>query len=234
MSILQFHPKETFFKSVKFNDYLPGQFCRTVVPNLEIIPKILDVERNKPESHDEIRFELRDANLESDFRMDRVLPIKKLQLRSNEELLVQPAKRRPGIIIAAGADEYEDITKILKQKAKKHLQDDPVFVIPCYSIETKDDHKGFIQQMIPRIQCLMYRQYFYFPSSEKFKEGIARFDRIQVIRRQHINAIQPMNICLSDDVVGLFIELFMFCITGVESQELAAIRELAMEAYSPE
>jgi len=234
MAILQFYPANEFYRDVKRTEFTPGQFCWTVAPNLEIIPKVLDVERNKPEEHDEVKFEIRDANLHDDFKTDRVLPVKRLNLRSNEELLVQRAKRRPGIIISAGGDTFADIEHLLRHKGKKHLQGDPIFVIPCYSIETDDSPAGFIPEMVARIRCLLYKQFFYFPENRNFQEGIARFDRIQIVEGRSPAAIQPTDVCLSEDVLNLFLALFVFCVTGIEDKELAPIRSLAREAYNSE
>jgi len=233
MAIMQFYPADKFFTEIKPAECTSGQFCWVVSPYLEIIPKILDVERNRPEEHDEVTFEIRDASLYDDFKADRVLPVKKLNLRSNEEILVQRAKRRPGIILSVGGDTFTDIQRLLRQKGKKHLQGDPIFVIPCYSIETEDDPTGFIPEMVARIRCLLYRQFFFFPSNKRFNEGIARFDRIQVVEGRNPAAIQLTGICLSDDVLSLFLALFVYCITGIEDTELATIRSLAKDTYNP-
>ena len=110
--------------------------CWLPVPHIDPIPRILAVERSGPEEHEELKFRLREANQKGDFKApDRVLPLKYVPLRSNEELLVRKAKRRRGIILARGMDIYENITPILRQKAKKHLQEDALFVIPLYGIQ---------------------------------------------------------------------------------------------------
>jgi hypothetical protein len=233
MAILQYFPKEKFYTSIDPRKFLPGQFCWVVTPHIAAIPQILDVERISPEEHEEIRFYLRNANRPRDFKVDdRTLPIKNLNLRAHEELLVQRAKKRLAIILSAEADIFPEIERLLRKKAKKHLQEDILFVIPAYSIETSTSFSGYPPEMVARIRCLIYRQFFYFPNClPHFKEGIARFDRIQVIVGRDISAIEPLNISLSQEVFSVFLARFYYCISGIEDEDLRTIRELANEAF---
>jgi hypothetical protein len=234
MAIFQFFPKEKFFTSIDSCEFRPGQFCRIVTPHISPIPQILDVERSGPEEHDEVRFILRNANKPRDFRADdRTLPLKNLNLRAHEELLVQRAKKRPGIILSAEADVFPEIERLLRGKAKKHCQEDYLFVIPAYSIETPTSLSGYPLQMVGRIRCLIYRQFFYFPDClPHFREGIARFDRIQTVIGRDISAIEPLPISLSQEVFSIFQAMFIYCISGIEDEDLKAIRELTREAMS--
>jgi hypothetical protein len=213
---------------------MPGQFCWIIVPHLDPIPRILDVERESPEEHERVRFLLRNANKTDDFtKRDRVLPLQYLKLRSNEELLVQCAKKRPAIILSANTDVFPDIEKILRQRGKKHYQQNCLILAPCYHFETEFDPTGFPVEMKARIRCMVYRQFFYIPESPKVQEGVARFDRIQVIvDRSQVSSIDPCDFRLSDEVIGTFLGLFEYCITGVEDNNLKAIRDLARECLS--
>lgn len=232
MGILQYFPASEFFTPIDPGQYRQGQFCWIVTPAIEPVPQILDVERSDPEEHDEVKFQIRNANRPGDFRAaDRTLPIKRLNLRAHEELLIQRAKKRPGIILSDSLDIYPEVTALLKTKAKKHLQEDSLFVIPCYSIETLENTSGFPAEMVVRIRCLLYRQFFYMPATSFLGESIARFDRVRVIVGRDRSAIEPIGFRLSDDVFGLFLSLFFFCISGVEDGDLAAIRSLTKELY---
>jgi len=235
MAILQFFPKEKFYTPIDPREFRPGQFCRIVAPHISPIPQILDVERSGPEEHDEVRFNLRNANKPRDFKADdRTLPLKNLNLRAHEELLVQRAKKRLGIILSAEADIFPEIERFLRKKAKKHCQEDFLFVIPAYSIETPTSLSGYPLQMVARIRCLIYRQFFYFPDCfPHFKEGIARFDRIQTIIGKDVSAIEPLGISLSQEVYSIFQGMFLYCISGIEDEDLKAVRELAREALPP-
>jgi hypothetical protein len=232
MGILQYFPVSDFYTTVDPGQYKQGQFCWIVTPAIDPVPQILDVERSGPEEHDEVKFQLRNANRPGDFRAaDRTLPIKRLNLRAHEELLIQRAKKRPGIILSDSLDIFPEVTALLKPKGKKHLQEDSLFVIPCYSIETLENLSGFPAEMVIRIRCLLYRQFFYIPAKTPIGESIARFDRIQVIVGKDRSAIEPMGLRLSDDVFNLFLSLFFYCISGAEDSDLATIRTLTKEVY---
>ena len=84
--------------------------------------------------------------------------------------------------------------------------------------------------MVVRIRCLIYRQFFYCPRNNRFTEGVARFDRIQVVVGHDPAAIDPTDICLSKDVFGLFRAMFIYCLFGKEDEDLKIVRELAKEA----
>lgn len=233
MGILQLYPPEEFFEPTGLNEFRPGQFCWVPTPHIDPIPRILDVDRSKPEEHREVSFIIRNANKPTDFHTrDRTLPIKYLNLRSHEELLIQRAKRRPGIILASEVDRFSEIDKLLKQKGKKHLQDEAIFVIPGYSIERGQGTSGFPVEMVARIRCLFYRQFFYYPlKTPYFSQGIARFDRIQVVVGRDHNAIKPIEVALSRDVFNLFLAMFLYCISGEEIKELRDIKDIVRDAY---
>jgi len=232
VAILQFYPKEQFFTKVKPGDFCPGQFCWLPVPHIDPTPRILDVERYSPTEHMQVRFVLRNANRRDDFMTrDRGLPIKSLNLKSNEELLAQRAKRRPGIVLSTRLDLFPEVARLLRQKGKPHLQEDCLFVVPAYSIQTEKNVSGFPPEMVTRIRCLIYKQFFYFPGSDRFSQGIARFDRIQVVVGRDPSSIQPTDICLSGEVFGLFRAMVIYCITGKDDEDLKATREICQEAH---
>jgi len=193
---------------------------------------ILDVERNSPEEHEAVKFKMRQANQAGDFtRRDRSLPIKYLEITSSEELLVQQAKKRPAVILSSSVDQYEDIRQLLKQKGKRHQQEDAIFVVPCYGIQTEFDPYGFIPEIVFRIRHMLYRQFFYVPASKKFDEGVLRLDRIQVVVGRDRSAIEPSDVCLSQEVTDFLLALFSYCLTGAESDDLTAILDLTRKKY---
>ncbi len=233
MGIVQLYQKDEFYEPSKAREFKPGQFCWVPTPQIGKIPLILDVERSSPEEHEKGKFTIRNARPDKDFqRRDRTLPLKYLNLKSHEELLVRKARKRPGIILSSEVDRFYELDRLLLQKGKSHLQEDSLFIIPGYGIEREPGATGFPQEMVDRIRCLLYRQFFYFPTNApNLNEGIARFDRIQVVVGRDPAAIKPMNISLSKEVFTLFLALFIFCISGEESAELRAIKEIVREAY---
>lgn len=232
MGILNLYPLKEYYTRIDPKLFKRGQLCWIVSPFITQMPQILDAERYKAEEHDDFKFVLRNADPDNDFRAsrERTLPIKYLKLKSAEELLVQKAKKRPAIIISSDLDIYPEITTFLKQGGEKHLQEDSLFMIPCYGTETLEDRKGFPQEMVIRIRYLLYRQFFYLPQCTPLAEdSIARLDRVQVVIDRHRAAIEPTDLCLSEDVFQLFMSLFMFCMSGIEEEELSTIRSLMKE-----
>ena len=235
MSITQLFSPDEFFTAVAPNSFAVGQLCWIPAPMPEPVPRILDVNRNRPEEHEEVQFELRLANHESDFKKsDRSLPIKYLNLRSNEELLCQRCKKRTGVIIGTKVDCYPEITKLLPSKGKKHQQQECMFVVPCYSVQNEGYGKGFIQPIVERTKCLMYRQFFYLPSWQGHPELIARFDRTQMIIGKDPATIEPTGTCLSEEVFNTFLAMFIFCVSGEADKTLEATINLCREAYPRE
>jgi hypothetical protein len=235
MSITQLYTKEEFYTSTDPRSFKLGQICWVPIPNPDPIPRILDVQRNIPEEHEEVKFELRLGNQGSDFkRRDRSLPIKYLNMRSHEELLAQTCKKRPSIILATGVECYPEITTILRQRGQKHQQQDCIFVIPCYSVQVEQYGTGFIQSIVERAKCLMYRQFFYLYPWYGEKDTIARFDRIQVVIDRSPAAIEPTDVRLSEEIFNLFLSMFLFCISGKTNENLEDIKELVRGAYPEE
>lgn len=233
---MQLYGPEEFYTKTDPSSFKNGQICWIISPYINEIPQILDVERNKPEEHHEFKFVLKNVDPDNDFKpsADRTLPIKYLSLESTEELVIRKAKKRPAIIISSGLDAYPEIAKLLRQRGKKHLQEDSLFLIPCYGVETEDDRRGFPPEMVARIRCLLYRQFFYIPYHTPLKsDSIARLDRIQVIIGRHRAAIEPTGLCLSENVFQLLLSQFIFCISGIEEKEFAEVREVVKEAYIP-
>lgn len=231
MSITQLYTTDEFFESASVKDFKLGQFCWVPIPNPNPIPRILDVRRSEPEEHEEVKFELRLANRRDDFKKsDRSLPIKYLNLKSNEELLTQTCKKRPAIIISLDVECFPDIERLLRQKGKKHQQQDCMFVVPCYSVQKEEYGSGFIQPIVARTKCLLYRQFFYVPRSKRFSELIARFDRIQVVIDRSPSAIEPTDISLSNELFNLFLAMFLYCISGRTDENLEDVKSLVQEA----
>ena len=236
MSINQFFPANEFYQNVNPAPLQEGQFCWIITPHLDVIPRILDVTRNDPTGHTEVKFELRNANGENDFRAkgERTLPIKYLGLRTNEELLTQKAKKRPAIILSTRSfDLYPELSALLKRSAEKHHQEDFLFMLPCYSAER------WHPIMVTRIKCMLFRQFFYLPPCPEVptrkirtKETIVRLDRIQVLIGRDPSTIEPTDLCLSSKILSLLKSQFVFCVSGETEDEFGVIRALVTETYS--
>ena len=109
-----------------------------------------------------------------------------------------------------------------------------MFVVPCYGVQQEEYGSGFIQPIVERAKCLMYRQFFYIPQSQRFTELIARFDRVQIVIDRSPASIEPSDVCLSEEIFNLFLSMFLFCISGRTDRLLEDVKELVREAYPDE
>lgn len=199
-------PDETFQK-----DFITGQFCYIAAFQLDVVPWVLEVKRSDPTGHIKLNFDIRKL-CEKDYSRTEDLPLYHIWLRYNEELIVHKSKRRPGIIIASENIIFDDVSNILKDKKKKHLQQKCILVVPLFSKETTISPIGFPPEMVARIKALMYKQFFYCPQPPRgFKsiEGVARLDRIQVIATSSFpsnrRVFEPVNMALTDEVNAVFV-----------------------------
>ena len=218
-----------------------GQICWLVSPHIDAIPRIMGVERIDPKEHYATKFEIRNMNPSTDFKIKDRLPIYKLNLRATEEILVQRAKKRPAIIIATEFTIFDDVKEKLRSLDRKHLQQQGILVAPLFSVDTPEDPGGFPPIMTARIRSLMYRQFFFCPrkGSPLVHDSVARLDRLHVVLHESSPGVRspaydPTQYALSKEALGVIMAMVQSLFGAPESEELKAIRELAMEALPPE
>ena len=212
-----------------------GQLCWVPLPQPDIIPQILEVQRADPTEHNITKFTIRNVQ-ETDFQRKDELPLYRLRLRLNEELIIQKAKRRAGIVLPASNTIFDDVISLLKSKGKTHLQQNSILVVPIFGIEKPEHPKGFPPIMTARIKALMYDQFFYCPKTPSGMmpiEGVARLDRIQVVFPVHRASYKPLPIRLSDDAITILMSLLRtwLRIKGEPEDEkyLMGLKELVKE-----
>lgn len=218
-------PQVSFFKNI-----MPGQICYIPVLHINKIPMIMEVERVQPNEVHASRFKVRGIQ-EHDFKSKSKLPIKSISLRETEELIINKAKKRPAIYIETNYEIYNEITQILKRLGREHLQENFMFFVPIYSIETHNHKGGFPPEMVLRIKKLMYNQFFYCPSYKGFSCGVARLDRIQVIIPTNpINraVIEPKNLSLTDEAYSLLL-MMIRTLFGGDEEDLESLKSLLQE-----
>ena len=115
-------------------------------------------------------------------------PIHELRLQSDEELLVNKAKRRPVIVISQGNDYWHLGGGRLAERA--------LVCIPMFSFQNADS-----AEFRNRIKAQEYPWWIYLPESHGFREGFARLDRLQLIEERHL---QPRLNALTDDEIHEF------------------------------
>lgn len=217
-----------------------GQLCWIPSPFLEPVTWLLKVKRATPSGHTIADFEIRQVK-DSDFSTQSELPLYHLKLRANEELLVNRAKRRPGIVILPCNILFDDVHIKLKRSGKSHLQEDLILVIPIYSIQKDNKPTGFPPLMVSRIKALMYNQFFYIPRTEidhQIIEGVARLDRLQPVYPQGPIAFKPLAKALTEEVIAILTNMLRIwlCISCDEQsiKDYQALKELVWETLPEE
>lgn len=198
-------PEDSFQK-----EFVTGQFCYLAAPQLDVIPWIMEVKRSDPTGHEKADFDIRKLCVD-DYCRKEDLPLYRLTLRYNEELIIHKSKRRPGIMISSDNIIFKDISELLRIKHKPHLQQEVILVAPLFSTETTLRQNGFPPEMVARTKALMYNQFYYCPPpSMGFPriEGIARLDRLQVIVTSSFpgnrRVFEPTNMAFTEEVTAVF------------------------------
>jgi len=207
-----------------------GQFCWIAAPHIEKVPRVLEVERESPTEHYATKFKIRTMT-DQDFKKKQKLPNWWLTLRETEELIVQRAKRRLAITVAAENTLFDDIKETVG--GREHLQEENTLVLPLYGIESVGHEGGFPSAMVARIKALMYRQFFYCPYKVPVYEAVVRFDRIQPIIPHH-PGWEPENIALSGEALGVLMGMLREYFGASQDEDLKALREIIQEALPDE
>ena len=149
---------------------------------------------------------------------DRLLfnhsPIHELSLPSDEEMLVNRAKRRPVIVVSLENDFW--------QLGSDRLVDRGVLCVPMYSFHDRDSG-----EFRDRVRAQEYPWWLYLPGTPGFNEGFARLDRLQVIEQSHL---QPMSSALTDDALWFVSEWLRYYVTGDVDEVLREYREESLQA----
>jgi len=208
------------------NKPVVGQFCWVASPHLDIVPRIMEVERPDPREHYATKFKIRNMT-DQDFRKKEKLPIWSLTLRETEELLIQKAKKRLAITVAAQNTIFDDIKETVGRR--EHLQEENILVVPLYGIEAAGHEGGFPPIMTARIKALMYRQFFYCPFKAPVYEAVVRLDRIQPVIPHHPGWI-PENIALSEEALGVLMGMLREYFGAPQDEDMEALREIVRDA----
>ena len=228
-------PEDTYLRAPTV-----GQICWIVTSHMYRIPIIADVERADPTEHIATRFHLRPMT-EADYRVKQRLPLKTLALRATEELLIQRSNLRPAIVVAGGMTIFPDVERLLKQRGRKHLQEDSILVVPVYGVEGEDHQGGFPPFMVARIRALLYRQFFFLPraNSPLPYEGVARLDRLHVAFPEsspgvRSPAYRPKRRALSQEALACILAMLRQLFGSDREEELEAVKAIVREALPEE
>jgi hypothetical protein len=215
-------------------DPVVGQIGRVVVPIPNPLPQILEAHRAEPRKHEAIDAKIR--NLTSDdFKKENHLPIYRLHLRAREELLVQRAKRRYGVVVSMFGSSFDDVEKVLRQQGKTHLQERNILVAPIYPSQCEEHPAGLPPAMRSRIGALMYSQFFPMPKNNTpyLMDGVARLDRLLPVVPKGL-AWDPLPIRLTDSALALLLAMLRMRFGSTEEKEIEELRYILADAVPDE
>lgn len=145
----------------------PGHIFWIPTPNVDEVPRILDVERADPTEHEVSSYEIKEIERHHFTRRER-LPIKRLNLGDTEELLIAKAKKRPAVIIASTvSDDIDTLPDGQQKRLAKHLEKPCYLVAPLYSTATMMDPGTFGPTLVARIRALQYFHFFCLPDQNR-------------------------------------------------------------------
>ena len=179
MGVFQIFPN--FYEDEKSRSILPGRLVWVPATQVEVAPRILEVERSSPREHDSMNFKIVELN-DSHFK-DRVkLPIAKFKLTSTEEAIVSKAKKRLCVVMArVGPIDTSLIEDNQQQKVAEHLSKTTTYIVaPLFSVSSKKEPGTFAPIMVSRIRAMQYLQFFCLPDKDppEVPRSIIRLDRI--------------------------------------------------------
>jgi hypothetical protein len=152
-----------------------GQFFKTHIKYpFAQSPKVLEIESFDPTNELETIFKIADYDPESDTQ--RMRPIKQLNLKSTDRLYISAGKIRTVILLKISENFW--------------MENESVKLALCIPISS---FKSWMDpSLIVRTQLFEIPQYFYIKASESGAraESVARFDLIQYVCFDHIEAVQ--------------------------------------------
>ncbi|WP_089729915.1 hypothetical protein [Candidatus Thiosymbion oneisti] len=158
----------------------PGHLFRVPTPNVEEVPRILDVERATPTEHEITSCEICEIAKHHFSKRER-LPIKRLALGDTEELIISKAKKRPvvvlSVIASSGIDTLPDGPQ---RRLARHLKKPCYLVAPLYSTTSMTAPGTFGPTLVARIRALQYLHFFCLPDKNRPDRpgSIIRLDRV--------------------------------------------------------
>lgn len=207
------------------------------VPTSEIseVPTLLDVKRASPTEHEITDFSFAEVGSHH-FKEKERLPVKRLKLEDNSELVVSRAKRRPCVVIGlAGIDaaNIEEMQHEGQKRQAKHLSRVIHIVAPMFSCSTAQETGSFGPEITKRIKVLSYPHLAYFPPFDlaelSFNPGsILRLDL--AFSTYLLRGCEKSNLRVNEEVMDIVQEQFKCLCGNAPSEDFMEIKELLSDS----
>lgn len=234
MGVMQLLEGEFFIPRDPAEPPRPGDVYWIPTPAIDRTPLILQVNRAQAENHHEAEFEVvpvTPTHFQGRHGTGH-LPVKLLDIRPNHEAMISRAQKRPCVILAASS--VEDLHTLPERAAENadSLGEASYLVAPLVRVAQPGGPYTFVPQLVARIRCLAYPQFFPLPKldargGEVEPTSIVRLDRV---RSTHLHAgCDHAEIAVTDDVLGLLRAQVRMLAGAEEPEDRREVRELVAE-----
>lgn len=212
-----------------------GSIYWVPVPQVVEVPHILDVTRADPTEHEIAQFSFVELGSQH-YNAKNRLPIKKLNLDDNSELMVAKSKKRPCVIVGLGsvdASAIANIKDVAQMKQANHLKKAVYLVAPMYSCSTFQEKGTFGPIITSRIRALHYPHLCYFtpfnPAEANSNPGsILRLD--QVFPTYLGRGCDPHQLKVKDEVMDIVQDQLKIICGNLPTDDFIEIKELLEES----
>lgn len=230
MGVLQLFP--SFYESIGARTTpMNGDIYWVPVPSVEAAPRVLEVNRSDPRTHDVIDYTICQIQKHHFTKRQDRLPIKMLTLGATEELLIAKAKRRPAVILySCGIEDVSSLPK-LEQRLAKGAAVRTFVVCPLYSTATMLNPGTFMPSVVARIRTLRYPHLACMPELGTKKNEpaeIVRLDRLYLTHLQRGCSCAGWRV--NDEILQLLRDQFLWTAHGTVSEYLGMVIETVCDS----
>lgn len=237
MGVMQLLEGEFFTPRDPEQPARPGDVYWVPIPEIDRVPRILQVNRSQADNHFEAEFEVVSVTPQH-FRRSHGndhLPVKLLELGQNHEAMISRAQKRPCVILAASSVEDLDALSEREARNAEALGEPTYIVAPFTHVARPGGPYTFVPQLVARVRCLAYPQFFPLPELDKSGGGrepnsIVRLDRL---RSTHLHVgCDHAGLALSEEVLGLLRAQVRMLAGAEEPDERREVREIVEECLA--
>ena len=233
MGILQVF--DNFYEQVpKGSIPQPGHIFWVPTPEVNEVPRVLNVERATPTEHEVSNYVIEEVSREHFTHRER-LPIKRLNLGDTEELLISKAKKRPAVIIASTVtNDLDSLPKGTQKQLAKQLGKPCYLVAPMFSTSSLMKPTTFGPTLVARIRALQYLHFFCLPDENRpdRPDSIVRLDRI--FPTYLGRGCEPMGKRIHEEPFEIILSQFSILSGAVYREPYDLAKELVQDALPEE
>lgn len=129
------------------------------------------------------------------------MPLPEINLRPNEDFLLNKVKRRPAILLSKGGKDYKKLADHLSGSRRKPVNPNHYLFAPIYSLRKEENiSQDYSDKFIEMVKNFELPQFLYLPEfkSPIYNESMVVLEDIFTVG---INAIEQTELCLAPEVL---------------------------------